>query len=67
MNLLVVFGFEPKKCFRVPTPSGFYGAEWDERLCSLCTFYVGGFGDLGEPVLPTLRGVCRDVVAVYAY
>ena len=22
----------------VPTPWGLYGAEWDERLCSLCTF-----------------------------
>ena len=31
MNLLVFFDFEPKKCFRVPTPWGLYGAEWDER------------------------------------
>ena len=31
MNLLVFFNFEPKKCFRVPTPWGLYGAEWDER------------------------------------
>ena len=38
MNLLGFFDFEPKKCFRVPTPWGLYGAEWDERLCSLCTF-----------------------------
>ena len=38
MNLLVFFDFEPKKCFRVPTPWGLYGAECDERLCSLCTF-----------------------------
>ena len=30
--------------------------------------YVGGFGDLGDPVVPTLRGVSGDVVtAVYAY
>ena len=29
--------------------------------------YVGGFGDLGDPVLPTLRGVSGDVVTVYAY
>ena len=29
--------------------------------------YVGGFGDLGDPVLPTLRGVSGDVVSVYAY
>ena len=38
MNLLVFFDFEPKKFFRVPTLWGLYGAEWDERLCSLCTF-----------------------------
>ena len=38
MNLLVFFDFEPKKCFRVPTPLGLYGAKWDERLSSLCTF-----------------------------
>ena len=39
MNLLVFFSdFEPKKCFRVPTLWGLYGAEWDERSCSLCTF-----------------------------
>ena len=29
--------------------------------------YVGGFDDLGDPVLPTLRGVNGDVVTVYAY
>ena len=29
MNLLVFFDFEPKKCFRVPTSWGLYGAVWD--------------------------------------
>ena len=29
--------------------------------------YVSGFGDLGDPVLPTLRGVSGDVVILYAY
>ena len=29
--------------------------------------YVGGFGNLGDPVVPTLRGVSGDVVTVYAY
>ena len=71
MNLLVFFHFEPKKCFRVPTQWGLYGAEWDERLCSLCTFrpflLCWRFGDLGDPVVPTLRGVSGDVVTVYAY
>ena len=64
MNLLVFFDFEPKKCSWVPTPLGLYGAKWDERSCSLCTFQLG---DLGDPVVPTLRGVSRDVVTVYAY
>ena len=31
MNLLVCFDLEPKKCFRVPSLWGLYGAEWDER------------------------------------
>ena len=29
--------------------------------------YVGGFGDLGDPVVPTLRGASGDVVTLYAY
>ena len=29
--------------------------------------YVGGFGDLGDPVVPTLRDVSGDVLTVYAY
>ena len=29
--------------------------------------YAGGFGDLGDSVVPTLRGVNGDVVTVYAY
>ena len=33
-----------------------------KRFC-----YVGGFGDLADPVVPTLRGVSGDVVTVYAY
>ena len=38
MNPLVFFDFKPKNCFRVHTVWGLYGAELDERLCSLCTF-----------------------------
>ena len=30
-------------------------------------FANGSFGDLGDPVVPTLRGVSGDVVIVYAY
>ena len=55
MNLLVFFDFEPKKCFRVPTLFGFV---WGG---------VGRAGDLGDPVVPTLRGASGDVVTVYAY
>ena len=29
-------------------------------------WYVDGFGDLGDPVVPTLRGASGDVVTVYA-
>ena len=29
--------------------------------------HVGGFGDLGKPMLPYLRGAGGDVVTVYAY
>ena len=29
--------------------------------------YVGGFGDLADPVVSTLRGVSGDVVTIYAY
>ena len=71
MNLFVFLDFEPKRCFGVPTPWGLHGAQWDERLCSLCTFHpfllCWRFGDLGDRVLPTLRGVSGEVVTVYAY
>ena len=30
-------------------------------------WYVGGFGELGDPVVPTFGGVSGDVVIVYAY
>ena len=65
-NLLVFFDFEPKKCFRVPTPWGLYGVFAVYALFShIC--YVGGLGNLGDPVVPTLRGVSGDVVTGYAY
>ena len=69
MNLF--FYFESKKCFPVLTSLGLYGAEWDKRRCSLCTFQpfcsFDGFGDLTYPVVPILRGAHRHVVIVYAY
>ena len=38
-------------------------------VCALFSHlcYVGGFGDLGDPVVSTLRGMSGDVVTVYAY
>ena len=34
---------------------------------SVCFWYVGGFGNPGDPVVSSLRGVSGDVVTVYAY
>ena len=70
MNLLVFFfNFEPKKCFWVPTPWGM-GRSGTSAHAGYALFshlwYVVGFGDLGDPVVPTLRGVGGDVT-VYAY
>ena len=74
-NLLAAFNFEPKKCFRVMTPWGMYGAEWDRQSCSLYIFqpfllfrrFFVHFGDLGNPVAPTLKGASSDVMTVSAY
>ena len=48
-----------------------WGGVGQALECSLCIFshfcYAGGFGDLGDPVVPTLRGVSGDVVTTYAY
>ena len=35
------------------------------RFTHFC--YVGGFGDLADPVVPPPRGVSGDIVTVYAY
>ena len=37
-------------------------------ICALFSHvcYVGGFGHLGDPVLPTPRGVTGDVLTIYA-
>ena len=53
------FDFEPKKCFRVPTPWDLYGAEWDERSCNLCSgssfLLCPQFWGLREPVVPSMK------------
>ena len=45
--------------------SGTSAAAVDALSSHFC--YVGGFGDLGHPVVPTLRGMSGDVMTVYAY
>ena len=71
MNLLGFFGFEPQKCFWVPTPWVCMGRSATSVHAVYALFshfcFVGGFGDLGDPVLPTLRGASGDVVTVYTY
>ena len=70
MNLLVFFSILSRKSF---SGSRLYGVCMGRSGTSavyalsshLC--YVGGFGNLGDPVGPTLRGASGDVVTVYAY
>ena len=60
--------FEPKRCFS--GPMGLFcversGTSVDASYSLFSLFcYIGGFGDLGEPVVPTLRNASRDVVIV---
>ena len=58
--------------FPGPDSMGFVWGRGGRALYALYALsnhfcYVGGFGDLGDPVLPTLRGVSGDVVTVCAY
>ena len=60
--------------FPVPDSIGFVWAGVGRALYIYAVYaafghfcYVGGFGNLGDPVVPTLRGVSGDVVTVYAY
>ena len=47
---------------------GWSGTSTDAGYALLSHFcYVGGFGDLGDPVVPTPRGVSGDIVTAYAY
>ena len=71
MNLLVFSDFEPKRV----SGSRLHGVCMGRSGTSAHTVYalfshfcyVGGFGDLGDPMVPTLRGVSGNVVTVYAY
>ena len=70
INLLVWFDFEPKKCFRVPTPWGLYEVEWDERFLHF-SFLL--FRRVRQPWRP--RGAhskgcmwgCRDSICLLGY
>ena len=66
------FRFGAEKVFPGPDSMGFvWGGVGRALLQFMHVFshfcYVGGFGNLGDPVVPTLRGVSGDVVTVYAY
>ena len=71
MNLLVFFIFSPKsvsgsQLHGVCMGQGAKSAHVVHALFShYC--YVGGVGDVGDPVLPTLRDVSGDIVTIYAY
>ena len=65
------FDFEPKKCFRSRLYGVCMGRSGTRANAVYALFshlcYVGGFGDLGDPVVPSLRDVREDVVTIYAY
>ena len=67
------FGFRAEKVFPGPDSMGFVWGGVGRALVQFMYAlfghfcYVGGFGDLGDPVVPTLRGVSGDIVTVYAY
>ena len=71
MNLLVLFDFEPKCVSRSRLHGvcrGRSGTSASASYALLSQFwYVGGFGHLGHPVVPTLSSMSGDVVKVYAY
>ena len=69
MNLLVFFRFCSEKVIPGPDAMGFVWGGVGRALYALFSHfcYVGGFGDLGDPVVPTLRGARGDVVTMYTY
>ena len=72
MNLLVFFSILSRKIVSGSQLHGVcmgqIGASANAVYALSSHFwYVGGFGDLNGPVVPTLRGVSGDVVTAYAY
>ena len=59
------FAFEPKKCLWAPTPWVCIGRSGTSAHAVYAVFsqfcYVGGFGDVDDPVVPTplVRGLVR--------
>ena len=55
--------------FPGPDSMGFVWGRVGRALYALSDnfCYVGGFGDLGDPMLPPVRSVSGDVVTTYAY
>ena len=67
MNLLVFFlDFEPKTVCPGPDSMGRSGTSAVYALFGHFS-YVGGFGDLGDPMVPTVRVVSGDVVTIHTY
>ena len=70
MIVFVLLDYEPEKYFQLPTElcMGRSGTSANAVYALLSHFCcAGGFGDVDDPVVPTLGGVSGDVVTVYAY
>ena len=72
MNLLVFFDFEPKKVFPGPDSMGFVWGGVGRALIQFMHFSAifAMFVDLGDPVVPTLRGAsggCCDSICLLGY
>ena len=71
MNLLFFFILSGKSvsgCLLHGVCMGRSGTSTFEGFAVFGQFcYVSGFGDLADPMVPTLRGVTWDVVTAHAY
>ena len=69
MHILVFLQCLAEKMYLCPNSMGFICGGVGRALYALVGLfcYVGGFGDLSDPVVPTLRGGSADVVTLYAY
>ena len=72
MNLLGFFGILSQKIVSGSLLHGVCMERSGTRATALYVLvthfcYFAGFGDIGDPLLSTLRGVNGDVVTAYAY